>query len=570
MSLDSPTSGCARGDVTEPSNETIDLRGYLRPLRSRWWLAALIALAAGAMTYVFYERKPPLYAATTTLLFDAASAPGVNVDPNRYASELAFLLGTREVAGRAARRLGLPQDARALPGVVTAAESSSSNLIELTARSRSRRAAIGLVNAYAAAFVEYVGETARAAARQQRILAQRRLRRLPRLQRTRATRVELESSIEELRLLERSEQSSVRTVEPAISAIDVGDDPRRNALFALVLGALLGIGVAYVLDRLDRRVRTVADLRKLYDLPLVGAVPRATSRAEGSFLLCSDPALKEAFRGLRTTLRLLVDPHRRGGAERPITILVTSALACEGKSTVARGIADAYLDAGRRVALVDADLRRPTLAERLGLEPAPGLAEVLAGGSLHDALRVVDATTVGAGGNGARAPKRAFKRIAATLRAARSRPRAEARTSVPSLRPAGSRPTGQLADLGEPSPAPVGARPLSVLTSGRVNGDPAALLAGSDIIGVLVDLQSEHDVIVVDASPLLPVSDALSLLNLVDGVLVVGRMDFTTQPAATGLNEILAQIPDVELLGLVANFVGKRHGYSPYESYGKS
>lgn len=553
--------------MTKLSTETLDLRGYLRPLRSRWWVVVVIALAASALTYAYYVRQPPLYAASTTLLLDPLDVPGVNVDPDRYAREQVFLLGTRKIAARVARELDVEGGPDALPGSVTAAESSGANLIELTARSASQRDAVRLANAYATEFVEYTDETGREEARQARIGAEKRLAQIRKTPQTRAARLQLESSIETLGLQENSTQTTVQQVEPAVFAVDVSDDPKRNAIFAFVLGALIGVGLAYGLEHLDRRVRSVADLAELYDLQLLATVPRVPGAAASPFALCLDPVLKEAFRGLRTTLQLRGTRGVRRTHLR--TILVTSAIAGEGKSTVARSIALAYFEAGLRVALVDADLRRPTLAGEFGLQQAPGLADVLGGRPLADALHVVEPVDGnGDGGGSPQSPAGRAQRIAAAFAGAGPRRRPTVvgqRGRAPVVAPG-----AVSAVSARDAPANGDAAQLSILTGGKAPADPAALLASPDVIGVLVGLQDAHDVVVVDTSPLLPVSDTMSLLNVVDGVLVVSRLGFTTRPAAADLRDVLARVPDVELLGVVANCVEREHGYSPYGYYGQT
>ena len=171
-----------------------------------------------------------------------------------------------------------------------------------------------------------------------------------------------------------------------------------KSVFGFVLGLLFGVGAAFALGALERRIRWSGDVEKLYGQPVLAQVPHARlpTRRKGRFQFTRD--VVESFRTLRTNLYML--GRNDGGNDDPArTILVTSAVGGEGKSTVVRNLALAYSEAGARVAIVDADLRNPDLMDP-GTVPdattAPGLAEVIDGSvDLKMAMGTIEVTRNG-------------------------------------------------------------------------------------------------------------------------------------------------------------------------------
>jgi polysaccharide biosynthesis transport protein len=167
--------------------------------------------------------------------------------------------------------------------------------------------------------------------------------------------------------------------------------PKRDIPLGAIVGLLLGIGVAFVREYADGSLKSPEELDALGDAPLLALIPatplRARSRAAVRALGASsakwhridragvqdDPQLAEAFRGLRTSV--LFD---RGGP-LPHTLLVTSSVPGEGKTTVSSNLALSMAMMGRRVLLVDADMRRPSLHKVFGVARQPGLSDQLAG-----------------------------------------------------------------------------------------------------------------------------------------------------------------------------------------------
>jgi receptor protein-tyrosine kinase len=211
------------------------------------------------------------------------------------------------------------------------------------------------------------------------------------------------------------------------------------------------------------------------------------------------------------------------------SLLVTSAVPAEGKSTAARNIALAYAEGGTRVALLETDFRQPRLSALLPVDGEPGLANVLAGTlDLDEALQRVPVA-------GPRVP------------------------AVAAVSLGNGHPERDFED--EPSS-------LSVVVSGPRPLNPQALLTRERFGNVLAALYEDFDMVIVDSPPVLAVADALPLVSTVDGVIMVMRMDSTTTDAAKRLTDRLHRTADPHLVGVIVN--GTRDEQHNYTAYGYS
>jgi capsular exopolysaccharide synthesis family protein len=254
-------------------------------------------------------------------------------------------------------------------------------------------------------------------------------------------------------------------------------------------------------------------LETLYGIPLLGVVPESssfsrTSRRAGAGATLPSREL-EAFHLIRAHLRYF-------GIDRALrTLLIASASSGDGKTTVARHLASAAAQMGSRVLLVEADLRRPTLAAQLGLEIGPGLADVLIGAvSLSDAVQ-----------------------------------------------------TEEIDSLTESDVA--GRRPLTVLVAGATTPpNPGELLESHAMERLLAHAANAYDLVVVDTAPLTAVSDTFPLLRKVDGVILVGRLSHARRDVAQRLRQTL-EAGGSSLLGVVANGYkagrNEPYGYAYYD-----
>lgn len=279
---------------------------------------------------------------------------------------------------------------------------------------------------------------------------------------------------------------------------------KMNLVVGLLLGLAAGVGTAVLRSILDTKIRGEADLLRVADVAVLGGVSYDPDAVRKPLLTQTAPQSPraESFRQLRTNLQFAHVSHKSK------TVLMTSSMPGEGKSTTALNLAIALAQTGQTVALVDADLRRPMIAEYLGLERGAGLTTALIGkADLNDLLQ------------------------------------------------------------------PWGSDNLYVLTSGRVPPNPSELLGSEAMAGLISQLESSFDAVIIDAPPLLPVTDAAVLAQQVGGVvLVVGSQKVRT----TEIEKSLAALEMVEadLLGVVLNRLPSKgpdayaYSYYAYENSG--
>jgi succinoglycan biosynthesis transport protein ExoP len=518
--------------LAQSTPQSVDLRQYLRPIWGRKWWILLVVAAATAATYFYFDHKPRLYRASTSIFIqtselEQALNQGSGYTDDRTTANQASLLMTSVVAQKAARKVGYTgANPRALFGQLEATPRSGQDFIDLTVTDGDPQRAARLANAFAAAFIDTRSDELRAKVTRARIAAQRELSAIPRNDLTKTTRESLQSRIRQLQAVESLPSGNAEAVEPAQpNPVPFTPKPRRNALFAAVLALVLSIGAAFGLNRFDRRIRTLDDLETAYKLPLLAALPRVGDPAP---VIADEvtlaPRFREVCRSLRTNVELSA-PDRQLQ-----TLLVISGVSGEGKSTVIRNLAIVYAEAGSRVAVVEADVRRPTLARLFKVALGEGLTGVISGRlALEDALQAVDWTRFG---------------------------RDEADH------------TAAMNHYGFDRGVVDGE--IQLLTSGPEPPNPPVLLGSERMGRLLEDLREDFDIVLLDSAPLLVVSDAVPLISVADGTIVVARVGETLRDVAKRVRDVLSRIPGANPLGVVANQVSSSEvagGYR-YYSYG--
>ena len=463
----------------------------MRALTRRWYIIGLCFLAAAGSAYGLSQLQEPRYGSTATLLFrDPGFANtlfgGVTLTgdrPERTAATNIALINSREVTRRAARRLGLSPDE--MPAI-SVSSSASADIATVTAEGRTAKLAADTANAVVEEFVAFRREADQKKVAEARRGLEQQLLRLPEnTDRYRGVEDQIKS-LQTLEFLLTGNSEVVTRAEP--EARRVAPRPKRAALLGGVLGLLIGLALAMLLERRDRRIRTAAEIEKESGLPVLGRIPEERSLAARGPLAGLRPGDREPFALLNARLRYFhVDRELR-------SVLVTSAAPGDGKSTVAWHLAAAAAESGQRVLLIEADMRRPTLATHEGLKAEPGLSE-------HLSRR-------------------------------------------------GTAETVQRINLPQTEGMP--ARTLDVMTSGAIPPNPSELMQSQAMETLIEQAHANYDMVVVDTPPASVVSDAIPLVRLVDGLIVVFRVGKSTREE---LSTLLGQMRALHgpLLGLVAN-----------------
>lgn len=408
-------------DAASPPSSAIpvvDLREYLVILRRRWFTLILVTAMVVAATILYSVRQTPQYRSTAQVLVEAVdlspAQQGGSDAPNMETEQR--LLRSTSVARLALERLGdgssvdevtrrlsvdVPPETEILVVAYTDPDSE-----------RARDAAAAFAEAYLDFRRQRVTDALEAAAEplQEQIAAlDARLQALNQqiaqaddpaelapLQ-TEANALVGQTALLQQRLSDLTTPENLQVgdiVDPAtLPASPSSPQTTRNALLGLVIGLLLGAGIAVVRERLDDRLRGTGDLEAFGGATVLAAIPRLGSRARSKTVLYAESAPEsgtwEAYRTLRAGLLFAAE---RSGMK---TILVTSAHPSEGKSTVTANLGVALAQAGRRVVVVSSDLRQPTLHRFFQGSSSPGMTDViLLETSLAQAIQVTHVPNV--------------------------------------------------------------------------------------------------------------------------------------------------------------------------------
>lgn len=545
--------------------EQTDAGAIIAPLWRFKWLILVVGLIVGGLTYRHYSGGKTTYAASTEInLYNGYEQQGTSPPVEKRAGRkggggpgaaaviiIDSPLVHSSVLGQL-RSLGTPTALDASRGAAAAAAAAKSQFVTITASARTAAAAALLANTTATTYVNRVNENysrgirnSLAADRAQLASTEVALAAQPATEAAaektkpehKGKRAAARGSSTSLTLQAASLQSKVAGLESQLSIMQVSQiavasplaaaasktDPKQNAIFGFVIGIFLAAIAAYTLNRFDRRVRTLAGLERVMGVQVLAALPgarRPLVRQDGE--LRPAKALREPLRRLHVALKL--GPSLNGRSARPRTVLILSPDAADGKSTIAAGMALILREGGERVSLIEADFRRPVQARVFDVPTRGGLAEVLTGAlTLDEALQPIDSVT----------------------------------SEVPEPEPYGG-----VATLARPQSTGT----LSLLLGEAGVPNPPALLAEPAMPELVRAAAEEYDYVLIDAPPPLMVSDAMALLKIVDGILLVGRIGHTREASAARLVDLLTREKSARILGVVANEVAR----TDMERYGLS
>ena len=332
-------------DAAPLPTENPRLDDYLRPILGRIWLILAIVVVVTTATYAYYQRQPPIYAASTQIFLGSDGDPlqnGISSGTDRNIENQARLFSSAAVLSRVAKAVGYQGDPQGLLGSVTINPTKGSDVIGIATRASDARRSARLANAFADAFIEVGSAKLQKQIGQAIQGLQSQLKGIPSGENGASDRLVISSRLRQLQLAQQTAAATASQVGRAtVPGAAVAPKPVRNAIFAFALALIASIGLAFGLERFDRRIKRVEDAAEFYDLPILTVVPHSDDINHlASGIPAVSPNVKESFHQLRGNLRLS-SPDRP-----PRKILVTSGLPSEGKSTVVRNLAIVFREWG--------------------------------------------------------------------------------------------------------------------------------------------------------------------------------------------------------------------------------
>lgn len=510
-------------ELAEPTNQSLE-----QILRRRGPLILLCIIVVAGAAYGYSKQRTKKYTASASLSFNnnpldqqivGLSGGASAVEGLAQQNHNRELVRLGDTAAKTARQLGDGLTASAVSASLSINSQGETSIIDVQATSTSPTLAAAIANSYATQFVKEQQSSNREFFTSALALVNKQLARLSPVQRIGSDGLDLQERAHTLSLLADLGYNNAELAQEAqIPSGPSSPKTKSNTALGAALGLFIGLGLAFLLERLDHRIREPEDLEAIYGLPMLGHVPKSSalsgSRDGGKAL---PPVEAEAFSLIRAHLRFFnVDREVR-------TVIVASPAPGDGKSTIARYLAEAAARSGSRVLLLEVDLRHPTFAQQLGISSGTGLAEVLIGTtSMDQAIHTV-----------------------------------------------------HLPKSGDESRN----RTLDILVAGAVlPPNPSELLESQAMDAVLRQAKYAYDLVVIDTPPLTAVSDAFPLLTKVDGVIIVGWVGRSRRDDAERLQQVLAG-SGAPLLGVIASgakpsglgsYADRGTGYKPSQSDGSA
>ncbi|MBD8535928.1 polysaccharide biosynthesis tyrosine autokinase [Plantibacter sp. CFBP 13570] len=446
----------------------MELRDYLRVLRKYWVLIVALSLLGVAIAATYSLIKTPEYSSSAKVFVSTQSSENVqelaqgNTFTQQRVKTYADLVTTPIVLLPVIGSLQLNITSAQLAEQVTASAPLDTTLIEITVLSPDPVLAAEIANTTAESLTNVV------------------------------------SKIETPEDGASSPVKLTRVQEADVPNVPMSPNVPLNIALGLLVGLALGVGFAVLKETLDTRIRNERDVEGVTDIPLMGGIAWDPKAKQRPLIVQADPKSPraESFRSLRTNLQFL------DVTDQPRSYVITSSIQSEGKSTTAANLAIALADAGHKVVLIDADLRRPKLANYFDIEGAVGLSDVLIRrATLDDTMQ------------------------------------------------------------------PWGRGLLQILPAGAIPPNPSELLGSVVMQKLIRGLEQQFDYVLIDAPPLLPVTDGALLARHTGGALVVVAAGRTHKNQLKGAIESLAHV-NASIAGLVMTMVPTKgpdaYGYARY------
>jgi receptor protein-tyrosine kinase len=532
LRMTGPKGGIGPESVQPLSGASMELRDYLKVLRTRWRLIGLSVAAVTLAALVLSGVQKPSFEGIakvvltqqdTGLMMLGIPQPEVSYQPGRDEVETQVeVIRSERIANQAKDALGLSESVDSLLSRVSVTADTGTSLITIRATAPSADRAADTANAFAEAYILWSREDQRASIKAAADDVDKRLSEAQeqmvnleeaaldpgatvadraRLEVARSQFTSLADRLEELRIAEQLSMGRGSLLATATANSErVSPIHSRNAMLGATIGLLVGLGFAFGADHLDTRVKSAREVADICHAPLLATIPLVPVGKGQSLKLAlahrSNGPDAEAYRMLRSNLSFIYSD------DAVKTVLITSAAPSEGKSTVAANLAAALSRAGSTVLLVACDFRLPAVERMFGLTPQAGLSELLTGES---ALRM-------------------------------------------------------------PPQQPEGFENLWIMSAGAIPPDPSELLGSEGMGSLVAELGASADWVIFDSAPVLATADAGALARWVDGILFVARVGSSRRDDLRAACDQLTNV-GARVLGLAVMGPMDEHEANRYYGY---
>jgi succinoglycan biosynthesis transport protein ExoP len=490
-------------DRAQARDEGDALTSALSIVRRRWLVIAGVLIVCVGVSVLKHAHSPKHYEATASVRFQSGTlsdsalqvSPSGNGEPQREADTEVLVAHSSEVAQGVRRQLGLSVPSSQLLEEVKVETAQNADILNIIATTGNPVQSARLANAFAQQYIVFRASSQLSGISTAQSKLQQQIKELPAGAPERAS---LEQSVQRLGALRAVAGGGANIIGLATPpSSPSGMRLSTTILVGVLVGFALAFSLVFLLESLGGRIKSIEEVEREYRLSALTGVPQSAFR----FGRAADRTeLLEPYRILRSALDFAAISHQLD------TLLVTSAVPGEGKTTVAVDLAHAVALTGRHTVLIELDLRRPTFARHFDLDARRGVTTALVGAESLDELLV------------------------------------------------------------EPIP---GLPNLSVLPSGRLPQNPSELLSSPRIAEMVSELTTEDGIVIIDAPPLNPVADAQVLLinPAIHATLVVARVDNTTRDEVRRARAILDRHM-VTPIGIVVTGLrdANRYGYAAYSA----
>jgi polysaccharide biosynthesis transport protein len=518
----------------------VTLTDYLRFIRERWWLIVLVVLIVTGVTYYFSSRQAPQYAASAEIIHQSAGFEStlLGIADVTYAYQLripvdARLIRSPEMAAKVKERIGSARSADELLGMISATPVTETESIVVDATSSYPDEAATVANGFAETFVATRSEELANALAAAKAVLESQIAQIPADQQDGAAAQALQDRLKQLSVMDQVTLADYRVLQPAsVPSTPFAPRPIRDTLLAFAIALIAAIGLVFLLQYFDRRIKDEEAMERAFHLPVLASIPLLRHRKVSKSKEAVSPAAAASQLGIgfHGGHQALLEPYmmlrsnlRYFGVERETRLLmVTSTFPQQGKTTVTINLGLAMALAGERVLLIECDMRRPKIHEYMGLSNEVGLANVLSG-------------TV------------AFE------------------SAVQQVYVDDWAPTATNGKNGEATPSALSRPKFYVLCAGPAPPNPSELVASrrmTEVLKLAAKIGADH--VLVDTPPVLLVADALAIAPNVDGVIISARLGETKRDDAEKVRSLMER-SGARVLGVVVGSDKRsKHGYYSY------